>query len=98
MKEKEILPLGSVVHLKEGTAKIMVIGRGVIFEQDGHDVYTDYCGVLVPTGFDADNGIFFNTDDVDKVVFKGYSDEDEERFQTVYREWEESVDIPKAKI
>lgn len=33
-KNKELLPLGSIVYLQEGTQKLMIIGRGVIFDDE----------------------------------------------------------------
>ena len=29
-KYKELLPLGSIVYLEEGTQKLVIVGRGVI--------------------------------------------------------------------
>ena len=31
-KSNELLPLGSIVYLEEGTRKLVVVGRGVIFD------------------------------------------------------------------
>lgn len=31
-KSKELLPLGSIVYLEEGTQKLVIVGRGVIFD------------------------------------------------------------------
>ena len=31
-KSKELLPLGSIVYLEEGTQKLVIVGRGAIFE------------------------------------------------------------------
>ena len=42
-KNKELLPLGSIVYLQEGTQKLMIIGRGVIFddEETGEKAFAD---------------------------------------------------------
>lgn len=52
-KSKELLPLGSVVYLEEGTQKLIIIGRGVIFEDSdsSEQVFADYMGTLYPSGF-----------------------------------------------
>ena len=52
-KNKELLPLGSIIYLQEGTQKLMIIGRGVIFddEETGEKAFADYMGVLYPMGF-----------------------------------------------
>ncbi|MCT0508842.1 DUF4176 domain-containing protein [Lactococcus cremoris] len=37
--------------------------------------------------------IFFQNKNIDKVIFKGYSDEEEEeRFLEIYREWKENIE------
>ena len=43
-----ILPIGSVVYLKEGNQKIMILNRGAVVEQDDTQVYFDYTGALYP--------------------------------------------------
>lgn len=52
---------------------------------------------MYPSGFEPDDGIFFNKEDIDKVLFKGYVDDDEERFLEIYAEWESKLNIPKRK-
>ena len=44
------------------------------------------------------NTIFFNQENIDRVVFKGFVDEEEERFIEIYQNWEKSLTIPKKKI
>jgi len=45
-KAKELLPLGSIVYLKEGTQKLVIVGRGVLFDDPdtGEQVFADYMG------------------------------------------------------
>ena len=97
---QELLPLGSVVYLQEGTEKLMIIGRGVIFRDNetGEQVYTDYMGCIFPNGINPDNTYFFNQENIDRVVFEGLKDEDEERLLQVYKEWEEKLDVPKKVV
>ena len=80
--KKELLPLGSIVYLQEGTQKLMIVGRGVIFddEETGEQMFADYMGVLYPFGLQTESTIFFQHENIDKVVFEGYSDEEEDRF------------------
>lgn len=51
-KSKELLPLGSIVYLEEGTQKLVIVGRGAIFEDPDtkEQVFADYMGVLYPAG------------------------------------------------
>ncbi|WEV56408.1 DUF4176 domain-containing protein [Ligilactobacillus acidipiscis] len=94
-KKNILLPLGSIVYLEEGTVKLMVVGRGAVFDDDGSDKYSDYVGVEYPSGIDPENALFFNNEDIDKVVFRGYEDEEEQRYLEVYQDWEKNLDIPK---
>ena len=97
---KELLPLGSIVYLQEGTQKLMIIGRGVIFddEETGEKAFADYMGVLYPMGFQTESTLFFQHENIDKVVFVGYSDEEEGRFLEVYEKWTKTLTIPKKEI
>lgn len=99
-KNKELLPLGSIVYLQEGTQKLMIIGRGVIFddEETEEKAFADYMGVLYPMGFQTESTLFFQYENIDKVVFVGYSDEEEERFSEIYREWTKTLTVPKKEI
>lgn len=53
----------------------------------------DYMGCLYPEGIDLKKTIFFNQEDIDQVVFKGYSDESETRFQEAYSKWLQGLQI-----
>jgi hypothetical protein len=99
-EEKKLYPLGTIVYLKEGTQKIMIVGRGVVYqdEETKSEAFVDYMGCVYPEGIDPNQTIFFNEENIDQVVHEGYADEEEERFLKVYSEWENSINIPKKKI
>ncbi|CYV21905.1 DUF4176 domain-containing protein [Streptococcus suis] len=99
-KSKELLPLGSVVYLEEGTQKLVIVGRGIIFNDpdSGEQALADYMGVLYPSGFQTDSTLFFQHENVDKVVFKGYSDDEESRFMEIYGQWESDLQIPRKQV
>lgn len=79
---KEYLPIGTVVLLKNGSKKIMIYGRKQIATENGEEF--DYVACLYPEGNINDDYTFlFNNENIDQVVFKGYSDEEEARFQKV---------------
>ncbi|UQS84299.1 DUF4176 domain-containing protein [Bombilactobacillus thymidiniphilus] len=96
--EQELLALGSIVLLKEGTQKLMVIARGVSYEDDGSDHFMDYMGCRYPEGIDPDQTIFFNHKDIDDILFAGFADEDEERFKVAYQEWMQSREVEEDTI
>lgn len=95
---KELLPLGSILYLEGATSKLMVVGRGPVFESDNETVYSDYVGVVYPEGINPEDAIFFNHENIDKVVFEGFKDEEEERFMEVYKEWESKLEVKKLKM
>ncbi len=92
------MPLGSIIYLDEATAKLMIVGRGPIFESDGDNVYSDYVGVIYPEGINPEDAIFFNHENIEKIVFEGYKDEEEERFMEVYKDWESELKLKKIKM
>ena len=99
MSEK-LYPLGTVVYLKEGTEKLMVIGRGVVYQdqETNSEMFVDYMDFNQIIRIKPNNTIFFNQENIDRVVFKGFVDEEEERFIEIYQNWEKSLTIPKKKI
>lgn len=90
METKKLLPLGSIVLLEEGLQKLVIVGRGAIYEdqETGQDTFADYMAVLYPSGMNPETTIFFQHDNIDKVVFTGYSDEEEDRFLEIYEAWQ----------
>ena len=55
-------------------------------------------GILYPMGFQTESTLFFQHENIDKVVFVGYSDEEEGRFLEVYEKWTKTLTIPKKEI
>ena len=96
---KKLLPLGSVVLLEEGLQKLVIIGRGAIYtdQQSKKDTFADYMAVLYPSGLNPETTIFFDHGNIDKVVFEGYSDEEEVRFLDIYSKWETDVKQATSK-
>ncbi|WP_018932444.1 DUF4176 domain-containing protein [Gracilibacillus lacisalsi] len=82
-----MLPIGSIVYLNEGTSKLMVLNRGPIIEIEGENQMFDYSGCLYPQGLVPDNVFYFNHENIDQVVFEGFQDEEEERFQKLFNDW-----------
>lgn len=76
MEKINYYPLGSVVLLKGGTQKLIIIARGINTRQNGDTVFFDYGGVLYPDGLTGDTMAYFNHDAVNTVVFYGCDDEE----------------------
>ena len=73
------LPIGSVVLLKNGRKKIMIYGRKQMQVETGEE--WDYLACLYPEGNINEEFMYlFNHDQIDKVYYLGYEDEEEKRF------------------
>ena len=91
-----LLPLGSVVKLKNGEQKVMITVRLPLYNNKGTIGYFDYGACLFPNGQVDQKTYFFNESDIEEVYFKGYIDESEEEFQKKYKE--EIKDIKYQKL
>ena len=83
MKIKDLLPVGSIVLLKDGEKKLMING---IMQNDagGTGKNYDYLGVLYPEGHIGEGFQYlFNHEDIDEIIFRGF--EDTERIQFLER-------------
>ncbi|MBC1343316.1 DUF4176 domain-containing protein [Listeria welshimeri] len=85
-----MLTIGSVVYLKEGSKKIMILNRGPLVVVDGRTNKFDYSGCVYPVGLVASEVLYFNAENIDEVLFPGFYDEDEARFQDLYSNWAEN--------
>lgn len=75
----ELLPIGSVVCLKGGEKRLMVVGR-VTGSSDA--VVHDYSAVLYPEGLQGSSSLYFFDDaSIDCVYSVGYQDEEEAAFK-----------------
>ncbi|MDO4548981.1 MAG: DUF4176 domain-containing protein [Clostridia bacterium] len=71
-----LLPIGSVVLLKDSVNKLMIAGV-YQFQQTDTSKLWQYVGVLYPQGFlDPDSMYLFNADQIDRVYMLGYQDEE----------------------
>ncbi len=76
-----LLPIGSVVLLKNSTKKIMVIGLCQRGKNRPEKVY-DYAAVLYPEGYVAADKLFlFDREQIEKVFALGYQDEEQFAFK-----------------
>lgn len=79
MNIKELLPIGSVVLLEEGTKKLMIYGVKQIDEGSGKEY--DYIGVIYPEGnLGNETQFLFNHENIVQVFFRGYEDGERNNF------------------
>lgn len=80
MSINELLPIGSIVLLKDGEKKLMINGiKQTDASGDGKEY--DYLGVLYPEGHIGEQFQYlFNHEDINEVVFCGFEDEERMEF------------------
>ncbi len=79
MDVRELLPIGSVVMLKDGQKRVMIFGVRQTDTTTG--IEYDYISVFYPEGNMGEAGQFlFNHSDIDEVYFRGCEDEEREAF------------------
>ena len=84
--KQELLARGSIVVLKGGYKKLMIVGRMQL--QGEEEKLWDYLGVLYPEGYLGNDYTFlFNNEDIDEVIFKGYSDLEDEALKLAIRKY-----------
>ena len=81
MQEK-LLPIGSVVLLKESNKRVMIVGR--LQRQQSTGKIWDYSACFYPEGIINPNELFlFNHDQIDVLYFVGFQDKEGVEFQEV---------------
>ena len=77
---KNLLPVGSVVQLKDGKKRVMIFGIKQSDEENPGKEY-DYVAVLYPEGnLGTDYQFVFNHSDIERIDFRGYEDEERDAF------------------
>ncbi len=78
-----LLPIGTVVLLKNSTKKIMIIGVLQKQIKEGDEVIWDYSACLYPEGYmGPDKTFLFNNDQIEKIYSYGYQDEEQFGFKS----------------
>ncbi len=77
MKGK-LLPIGSVVLLKDAEEKVMIVGHCAPMQNDKGEVdICDYSGCTYPDGVETVDDIFvFDSKDIQEPLFIGYEDKE----------------------
>ena len=79
MNISKLLPIGSVIRVKDANKKMMIVG---ILQRSGDKVY-DYVGVLYPEGYMSEKKLFlFNNDDIVDAFYLGYMDVEHQAFRS----------------
>lgn len=82
MKISDLLPIGSIVLLRDGEKRLMIIG---VMQNDagGTGNNYDYLGILYPEGHIGEGFQYlFNHEDIVEIIFRGYEDNERKEFLT----------------
>lgn len=92
MKIENILPIGTVVELKDIQAKIMIAGYGSVSEQNPNYTW-DYSGFVFPLGYSGKETILsFDAVQIRNIVTYGFQDEEQLHFMKDLEEILETID------
>ena len=85
MREK-YLPIGTVVLLKGGKKRAMITGFCSVAQENKEKIY-DYSGCVYPEGYLSSNQVcLFDHDQIEKIFFVGFEDEEEKEFKNKLNE------------
>lgn len=91
---QKYLPLGSVVTLKNGIKRVMIMGYSAIDMDTKSDIY-DYVACFYPEGvIRSDYNILFNHDDIHDIHALGFVDDEQKIFMNKIRN---SIDSEENK-
>ncbi|NFN93483.1 DUF4176 domain-containing protein [Clostridium botulinum] len=75
---KTLLPIGSIVLLKDSNKKLMIIGRLQRELESKSENQWDYSACLYPEGnLRPESSLLFNHEQIERVYFIGFQDEEE---------------------
>lgn len=98
MEKTEYLPLGSIVVVSGGVRKYVIVARGLQVKVNGEDKFFDYGACMYPEGMVGDRLMYFQHSNIHKVVFQGFSDEDNEIMVENIQEAAEHMDVKRADV
>ena len=82
MKYEKYLPIGTVVMLKGGTKRAMIIGFCAISGENNTKTF-DYSGCLYPEGMiSSDKTLLFNHDQIELLEWEKFCKGEEKKFKT----------------
>lgn len=88
---KEYLPIGTVVQLKNSTARVMIAGYFPMPDSRPGEVH-DYSGFKFPIGYVSDDEVYcFDHDQIELICAYGYQDQEQMQFMEYVRENESRI-------
>lgn len=79
-----LLPIGSVISLKDAKKRLMIVGVSVYSTSENKKF--DYAGILFPEGFmDQNHMILFSHQDIEKIHGLGYINAEMQAFRLAFQ-------------
>lgn len=95
---EKYLPIGTVCLLKGAKKRVMITGFCTIADKNKNEIY-DYNGCLYPEGIiTGDKTCVFNHDQIDKIYYVGYSDNEDKEFKKNLQELVEKIKNGEIKL
>ena len=83
----KFLPLGTIVMLKGASKRLMITGFCIVSPEEENGKMHDYSGCLYPEGIiNSKQTAVFDHEQIDKIYYMGYSDDEEKSFKTKLNE------------
>ena len=95
MNKIDFLPIGTVLYVKGGFEKVMIVSRGLMVNIGESNHYFDYGACRYPQGLIKDEIMYFNKEDIANVVARGYEDENSEALNESINHWFNKLNIVK---
>ncbi|MBR2649976.1 MAG: DUF4176 domain-containing protein [Sediminibacterium sp.] len=92
------LPVGSVVKVTGSEQEFVIISQLPVTEIDGKQGYFEFGAAMLPMGISSQEMIFFNSEDVDKIIYLGYIDVQFQEFANRYEEILTSIEYERLTI
>ena len=94
----EILPIGTVILLENGTQELMITSRYPLYDNKGDIGYFDYAGCLYPQGMTSEENYFFNQEDIKTVIHVGYESLEEKELRKNILEQIQNTSYKKINV
>lgn len=94
---EKILPIGSVVLIKNAVKKAMIIGYMQLGSRENNRLY-DYVGVMYPSGsLGVETQFLFDHEDIQDIIFTGYKNSEfDELINALEKEAAENPEFAKT--
>ena len=90
MNFDELLPIGSIVLLKDANKRLMIYGVGQTDQSENKEY--DYIGVMYPEGNMGEGSQYlFNHSDIARVDFRGFDDPERTEFLKHLKDFYENI-------